>query len=212
MAKIDDLVHDLANKLMIADARVSRLYRLDSANHDLASLRAAVQRSVELIDEIRRQTKGVNSVNSKLANSVAAHVQFVERLSKMYNMEIAVDLESRKRGVVVDVDSDKMNQVVENILENASRAGATKMNISDKVGYETVTCRFDDNGKGCSDFGLIGTGFTTGGSGLGSQMIKRYMQEMNGLAYWQQNKSGGMSVVLQMKIKSQRGEFAGSLT
>ena len=97
---------------------------------------------------------------------------------------------------------------MENIVENASKAGATAISVTDKVVGSYVVTTFSDNGRGCACMEKIGTGYTEGGTGHGTQMIKKYMSDMGGDAHWDKNSSGGVSVVLRFRVSSDLAKLA----
>ena len=194
-----DLLHDIGNKITIALGKASRMNRLRPDDKDTLVLLLALNRTTELLKAMNNlfedgiQAKDVDYI-------VETGEPYFRTLEKLYNVKITLDLESQRQQVHMDLDMTKMCSIVENIIENASKAGATTIHISDKCVEESVISTFSDNGSGSKNVDEIGSGFTTGGTGRGSQMIIQYMKDMGGTAAWKNNPNGGVEVTLVFKI------------
>lgn len=201
MNVIKNLIHDMVNKLSIAQGKALKLQRTSPDSKDIESLLLALNRSFQLISAMKTYFD-TGTTGHNIEDAMNNGQTLLETLEKMYGIRIEVDLETQRLGTVVELDMAKIGSVIENIIENAKNAGATVVKFSDRVVGDKVHTVFEDNGRGCKTPEKIGTGFTTGGTGIGTQSIKENIAAMGGQVWWEQG-TIGMRVCMIMNVAKQ---------
>jgi signal transduction histidine kinase len=126
-------------------------------------------------------------------------------MSKAYDISFQFDLESARMGLSADVDLASYIRVVENLVGNASKAGATTIRVVDRVTDGKIRTEWTDNGGGCADVLSISTGWTTSDEdgavhGTGTKLMRELIENMGGEIAWSANEGGGLTVTITVNV------------
>jgi signal transduction histidine kinase len=201
---LEDLTHDLINKLAVIQLRALKLQKQKEPgqDRDLESILLAVNRSTDILASMRVIiSSGIAPIN--MEDIMQSLERFYGTLEKIYNVRLVLDYETERLSTNVRVDMRVMTRVIENIIENAANAGATRINIVNRIIDGRSVSRYQDNGRGCERPELIGTGYTTSkgeGHGRGAKMLVELVAEQGGTITWNSNAKGGIDTVTSLQI------------
>ena len=186
------IMHEVKNHLsplMLADM-VASAYPDDEDLQDMSEmLLEARTRILELIDEIRRFARGDQSTYnfrpSDLAEVAEKVVRFVKCDAAFQQVHLALE---KSESLVVEMDEDRIRQVLINLLRNAAEATGedprVRLRLSRLEGIATI--EVEDNGRGIPpEIGekIFESLFTTKGDngiGLGLEISRRIVEAHQG--------------------------------
>lgn len=126
------------------------------------------------------------------------------KIEKRFGVEMELVTEKCPENLFVYSNSELGDRVAQNCIENATRAGATKI-IMEYVALEnTVEIHIRDNGSGMDDDQLKKIGFRystkdgeNGGNGIA--IVRALVSEAGGIVEWRSIKGIGTSVIITLR-------------
>lgn len=181
--------------------------------HDMLNLITAAKLKIQLIKKGRLPKEEIFDVAQTILDktvtglvSLYSQDKYVDNYGTFYrHLEtiLKIKVEAPLQRAITSkqlMEQDKIALITENLIENAAKFGATLMTITDEIIGECIVESFADNGRGCDNCELIGTGYTTGGQGTGTVAIKEWMESIGGSALWMKNDKGGTTAVLKYPL------------
>lgn len=188
MKRIASLCHDMTNKLTIAAGNIRMLRKLPGLSPDqerrMDAVDLAVVHAISLCKEAQtvandeiaeRLEEWVISERVKVAKDIA------EKLRALYSLELIV-ADAPEEAASYYVNPSCSERIFQNLVDNASKAGATKIKVEWVVHEFSVDAKVTDNGSGMSQEVLkkLGFGYSTSGSGKGFASIREDIASMGG--------------------------------
>ena len=169
---------------------------LGEINNQILYISKAISKSNYLVESAERKVD--------VGDFIAEYLYRIAK--KIYGSRIKIVVDDRfSNRLILKTKTLILTSIIENLIGNAIKAQATNLTISmfdDEKQYMIV---FTDNGKGLSpqisnierifEFGVT----TTSGAGLGLYYSKLYIEQMDGMVSAQENKNGGLSLILSWK-------------
>lgn len=158
----DFLLHDLHNKIFQAKSC------LDAALEDQLDLKdnewiqhstGALHRAAELLKELAPSTNipktNTNSSTNKTRWNLQDYINQtvrsdIENLRQRYSLNIELRCDLLDEEKYVDLNDPFLKRIKENIIENALKAGSSKLSINYRMTPEYYTVSFSDDGCGMS--------------------------------------------------------------
>jgi signal transduction histidine kinase len=129
---------------------------------------------------------------------------------------ISVHLHDDGAGSLVAADPDRLAQVVANLVENALRFAASRIEVSTTVAGEEPALWVEDDGPGMDDADLARVfepfyqapraAARAGGSGLGLAIVRELVDAMGGEVHAEPGGSGGCRVVVRLRTWKTTGD------
>lgn len=145
-------------------------------------------------------------IKDDLANFIQEYIENVSKeIVKTYDedkLELQVTMNSDVK-FIINFTPIYITIIIDNLLKNSSKAGATKVEISISIQGNVLKVTFTDNGDGIPekyvnkiyDFGFT----TTDGSGLGLYHVKKLIKEMKGNVVLNNSYKKGAEFILTFK-------------
>ena len=122
-------------------------------------------------------------------------------LTSVLPAPVSVRCASSSNGRSVIIDEVTLDRVLANCVDNAVKAGATKLIVESRHDPLFIEVVIKDNGKGMTpeEIDKLGFGFTTDGHGIGSRVLLDLISAAGGSIKWSSIKDIGTSVSLKLK-------------
>ncbi len=197
MRDLLSLFHDLSNKVLLLTSTLEGQKRGMTVSDD--RMNAIVNRVIDLSESIRTSLstniqltyESVDVV--KIQEDVKSFLPVLEHLYSPLKIVINSGLES---GRTVIYEKGLIHQIIENAIENASKAGATTTLIDLSLLEEKCRINIIDNGRGFPDAGeaeFFPLGF-------GSRVIHNNVVRMNGEAFYSCIRNGGTCLTVCLPV------------
>ncbi|MFB6169907.1 MAG: PAS domain-containing sensor histidine kinase [Haloarculaceae archaeon] len=163
--------HDLTNPLTVARGRLE-LARETSDDPDLERAAAAVDRSLEIVDELRSQSREGVDAGAVEEVSLAETAKWCWRGIETANETLVVETDQRVRAV-----PSRLKQILDNLLSNAVEHGGNGVTVT--VGDLADGFYVSDNGSGIPEADrerVFERGYTTSGTGLGLHIVRENVE------------------------------------
>lgn len=186
LAKFEKYLSTLPSKL------VGNIEALGEINNQILYISKAVSKSNYLVDSEEKEID--------LADYISEYIFRIAK--KIYGSKIKItvsdNLETR---LVKKMATINLVTIIENIIGNAIKANADKLDITFYNDDKSIYFKFADNGEGLDksineidrifEFGVT----TTSGAGLGLYYSQIYVENIDGKLYAEQNKDNGLSII-----------------
>lgn len=197
----------LSGKVFKAFDRTIRRYRSDQNAFTKEQLFELIERSIFDIDKIRKVSKFAAKASFDVStNKVTADlIQFVQEYIESFN-ELSLDLNikvgfvnSKQVTLVRSFRPIELSMLVDNLLDNAGKAGARSLEVMVAQRASKVSLSFVDDGNGLTKSykpeELFHSGITTtSGSGIGLRHAQKIVEELGGNISISNNESRGATV------------------
>jgi signal transduction histidine kinase len=194
--------------------RVVRLYRKDESSYSKSQLFEVIEASIFEIEKIQNVAKLASKAGFDLSTNRVREdlIQFVEEyLENFKDIGIGWNLQTGFQ----NPDSCKMvrsfrpievTMLVDNLLDNAGKAGAKKLVVRVSKAPKVIAIEFIDNGSGLtkrfSPEELFDKGITdTSGSGIGLSHAKQIISDLDG-SISISGRTGTAGAIVRMEFKS----------
>lgn len=169
--------------------------------------------ALKILVDLYKINENIHKLSDMIINSKLEIENNEHNISEFINKYIK---ENNDSNILISIDDEnyicKFKQlelmlIIDNIISNAKKAGASKINVSFKKEHYYTKVFFSDNGVGLSksidknrlfEFGytynLLGTG-----AGIGLYHIRLLMKDMDGSVEINENYNDGFSIVLEFK-------------
>lgn len=168
-------------------------------------LAETIQYATNLLINFKRSVQVEEEVLNMI-NESAPIQMFLNSLATMHGVKIESNLESSTLALTLTIKPAEIMRLMDNLIENAKRAGATEVKISDKV-YGNVLCtEITDNGKGMTaeELARVGFNFSTqdGDHGKGSTLLRTLVESNGGVLDWRSEGPGkGTTVRMRLPVE-----------
>lgn len=203
--------HDLGNKLTIVHG-VARIIQSKNTQaileEPIKNLTNAIQVShgilLRITDLLKSEGQNLDELTLR---RITEHVEEIKQnvlasMQRLYNIKLTIQKDHIDFKSHFLYNQKILEQVYENIIENAHQNGATKMKIYYLVEADRFKISFEDNGPGIksADLKLLGTGFSSkqGGQGLGTQIIAKNVKKLKGKVKWISDGQNGCVVEIEL--------------
>lgn len=197
----------ISGKLFKSFDRTIRKYRENPDSYNKAKLFDIIERSVFDIDKIRKVSKfaskasfniATNSMNEDIIQFIEEYVENFNELSIDFNLKVGFSNPSDV-GLKRSFRPIEMTMLVDNLIDNAGKASAKKLDINVRKRGKRVTILFVDNGKGLTKKykpeELFHSGVTnTSGAGIGLRHAKQIVDQLKGEISIEDNDGRGATV------------------
>ncbi len=216
---VADTSHELRTPISVLQVQIEALQdgvRQASPVHFAAMQRQimSLKKLVEDLNELAKADVGQLNCNFIHANLWAIVIQEVESFREKFQAkQISIDVVTPKIQPSLEIDPDRMRQVVVNLLENCWRYTDEQghVKISAHVSEDSWRLYVDDSYPNVPDAALshLGDRFyrvdhsrtrATGGSGLGLALSKQIMEIHGGSLQFSHSPLGGLRVILYLPL------------
>ncbi len=216
------VAHDIKNPASTIHNFVELLESYDLSMQEQKDVFAAlIETSSRLVKLTNEFTQVVSEEYTSLKLNIAKHnilniIDSIVKTNKIKAKEKHIDLRlyQPEKEVIVDVDEDKMKEVVDNFIGNAIKfcPENSKVEITTKMEESNVLVEVSDNGYGLTE-NEISIAFEKGSkfnrkstydessSGLGLWIAKRIVEEHNGRVWVKSKKGLGATFSFTLPIK-----------
>ena len=215
--------HELRTPLTLISAPLDRLMKMETNAGALQELRMVRRNSMllhkyvnDLLDISKLETGALELHYSKV--SLTTMARFMESVFDSTLSDQRVEMEVRTEGeIVVEVDGDKIQRVILNLLSNAlnctPRGGSILLAVA-RIGEE-VEIRVEDSGPGIAagyrakiferfQMGDADTKKRFGGSGLGLSIVKEFVTQHHGTVEVGDSTLGGAMFTVRLPVQAPR--------
>ncbi|MBL4631750.1 MAG: HAMP domain-containing protein [Paraglaciecola sp.] len=217
-----DISHDLRTPLTILNGEMQAMNDdVIPCNKDtIISLQEEVDLLIRLVDDLHELSMMDSAEFYCLDEDVELKQLTLNQLQK-YNTKyssrkINVHHNIELASIVIRGDQNRLAQVIHNILENNFRYTESSGDIwvSLKEDQDWASIIIEDSGPGVSEFALVklfdrlfrtdsSRNRKTGGAGIGLAICHNIIKAHGGLISAQQSQYGGLSIIIQLPIKSE---------
>lgn len=186
MKRILGLSHDIVNKLALVKVKLQQSQKYGT-EIDIPLVLQAIDDAAHYV---REQQKHAKENIHQLYNQILIKDRYekitaiLPSIEKELGIAITTCIEQASDDCTVYCDEQLADHIIRNMLGNAAKAEATKVDIIYVEKDMTVEVLFRDNGKGMTEDEIdkLGFGFTTNGDGHGEgiRSIKRLVVEAGG--------------------------------
>lgn len=203
------VVHDLRNGFVTLSLSVDSLKNHVRESHSqavLTRIEKQVLNQKQLLQSLaetlstRARRAGGDTITLKALSALLA--ELVSELHAVHDFEsIELHAASDEFAAPVFASWKLLRQALENAVDDAARANATRCRIRVENRPASVLIEIQDNGAGIRPDQLSGIswGFSTRGSGIGAQTIRRNLCRMRGAARWLPAPGGGTLLELELE-------------
>lgn len=204
--RVKENVDELRKNLDNPKVRMKKMEKIVISNGKILSSSKIISKAGKVMEN--------NDANKQvdLPNFINEYVDTV--LANIYeksDIEILCSL-NENENFLTTIKPLSFIMVMDNLVGNAIKANAKKLDILfENINEQQYNIIFQDNGEGIHEsiseiehlfeFGVT----TTNGSGLGLFYAKKYMADIKGNIRIEQNKSEGISVILEFNKQKKRG-------
>lgn len=199
MKPLEQVVHDIRNHVSNVISALRAMKHVQKEDKEYFDIAQGSLEKIEPYWELLEPKKAGDEVMGIL--SILTEVQ--NRVVKGLPSQISFVMDNKHclDDFLVYCEPTILKQLVDNILDNAIKAQATKLIVTT---IHTDCCAqlyFKDNGCGISEDGLdnMGFGHTTSGSGKGVEIIRALVSSIRGCVYWVSIEDIGSSCVVKLK-------------
>lgn len=175
---------------------------------------SALSKSMEILEELRElvihgeaESKGELLLIDEFYE--LCH-RTIHSLNTMFNFESisTTDPAPPVMGAQIFISKKHLIQALENILENAKKGGASKIIFSIDEQSNKIQLNIADNGRGIKQTLIeqISWGYTSGGSGIGTQIIRENIQRAGGSVLW--NSIEGIGTRVTITLRKERNGYS----
>lgn len=189
-------------------------FRVSPDGVSLEDAVALVEKTIFDVDKIRKVSEFASKASFNLATNrvtedillfIEEYVERIEELSASFNLKVSFR-NPRKSELRLKFRPLELMMLVDNIIDNAGKAKAKKLEIVVTEGKSKLTISFNDDGVGLPpnmrNADLFEKGITTtSGSGIGLYHIRQIATELHGNVKIRDNTGKGTSVVLEFAIE-----------
>ena len=177
-------------------------------NHDLKNILLRIYSSAYFINKV--STYGINSSidlsSTRYKGNIVTYLKNEILKIEKYGINITISDTDTYSYNDVHFDIVSLAIIIDNIVNNSTRAGAKQIKIIPENKEEYLLLHFHDNGYGLkdilSDDELFSRGVsTTGGNGIGLYHIKMLMNEINGIVFINREVESGFDIVLGFRYE-----------
>lgn len=197
----------ISGKLFKSFNRIIRKYRENPESYTKVELFGLVEQAVFDVDKIRKVSKfaskasfdvATNSINEDLIQFIKEYVENFNELSIDLNIKVGFSNPSGTK-LVRPFRPIELTMLVDNLISNAGKASAKKLEIIAQKRGSKITIFFVDDGKGLTkkykSAELFHSGITTtSGSGIGLRHAKQIVDQMKGEISIENNGGRGATV------------------
>ncbi len=210
---VSDAGHELRTPLGLLTTELELALRRPRSNPELiAAIRSALDETTRLSRLARDLLTVADSGSSADAPAIDLHAE-LQTISERYRHTLGDQLDiDCPAGQYARVNSDDLDRIIANLIENATQHGAPPITINvQNIGADRVEIRFSDHGPGFpSDFlphafdrfSRADTARTTGGTGLGLAIVKTLAQRNQGSVNAQNQREGGAEITIRLPAAS----------
>lgn len=204
-------LHTVLNKsnIIINDVNTIMDYFIDDVvNNDLKNILIRIYSSAYFIHKVSKY--GINSSidlsSTRYKGNIITYLKNEIFKIEKYGINITVSDTDTYSYNDVHFDIVSLAIIIDNIVNNSTRAGAKQIKIISENKEEYLLLHFHDNGYGLkdilSDDELFSRGVsTTGGNGIGLYHIKMLMNEINGIVFINREVESGFDIVLGFRYE-----------
>ena len=210
------LLEGMHLNLTYSEGARSSLYDLIDALHEMHIDNEIVQ---QYISEIMMNIQKINKTSeyaikgnfslksTETENDIRDFIVQYVAMTKYRGINIQLNSDANEKYMCV-FDVSSVGIIVDNIVSNAQKAGATLLQIQFKNTEKDIVISFSDNGKGLdlmiknpdTIFELgISTTKEQGGSGIGLNHVKSLVEDMNGCVTVNQQCENGFELIVRIK-------------
>lgn len=204
----------VAGALLKRMDRVVRRYRKDESTYSKTDLFNVIEASLFEIEKIQNVSKlaskadfdiSTNRVRDDMLQFVDEYLQNFKDVGLGWNLRTTYE-NSENCQLVRSFRPVEMTMLVDNLIDNAGKAGATKVVIRAFQTDKIIVLEFADNGAGLTDrFSpeeLFEKGVTnTSGSGIGLNHVKQIVDELQGKISISSG-INGVGAIVRMEFKA----------
>ncbi len=159
----------------------------------------------ELIDIQMRKTEMAGQHIGKATPIVEKALALIDAVSRIYSSKKIYLEEALPRELVWPIDERDFNEIIGNLLDNASKWSYQEAYLYLNVQEETLTILVEDDGPGVADHQL--TELTkrqkrldekTPGYGLGLSIVEEIVTDYTGIIHFSTSPKGGLRVMVEL--------------
>ena len=199
-----DLAHGLKTPLTALATDVSRLRQKGQTElaDDIEDLANRMRRHLDRELVLARQRHGRHAISVALTPAVRALVHTLERTPLAAEITYSLRV---SEGLAVGIDPDDLNDILGNLLENATRHARSKVGIGATQKDGRIIVEISDDGAGLSKDQLalvLGRGqrldTAPTGAGLGLAIVSDIVGANDGALRFEKSELGGLLVVCEL--------------
>ena len=204
----------LSGKVYKVFDRTIRKYRENPDKYSKEKLVELIEKSIFDIDKIRKVSKFASKASFDVSTNRVKEdlIQFVEEYIESFNdlsldWNLKVDFENPSRVELVRrFRPIELSMLVDNLIDNAGKASARKLDVSVRKRAQKVSIFFTDNGRGLSKRfkpdELFHSGISsTDGSGIGLSHVRQIVEEIGGAVSISNNDGRGATVRIDLSAE-----------
>jgi signal transduction histidine kinase len=207
---VSSIIHDFKNPftLISLGAQLISTQHQDAKTQKLCSnMNKQIQRMVDMANEVSEFAKGVQTFKPSRVEMQSLVIKFRE-LNEPYFQKERVTIETEIEPVFVEAEENKLLRVLQNLVGNAIDGcdersdGKVRIEVRDRK--ENIEIIISDNGKGIPEqirnnlFDPFVTYGKTGGTGLGTAIVKSIVEAHKGRIRFETTTSQGTSFFIQL--------------
>lgn len=209
---VDARLHDLANELANLTVQLDLLATTTCGacrtglGEKTELARASVEASLALVQDLKEPPShrlGPISILERMDGLARSKPELEARYG--LSIEVAHHVST---GCRVYSNMAIANEVTRQLLENASRAGAKRVRIHYQEFTDIVEAVYADDGEGMTHAEIEKLGVIEPcdgpSGGLGVQIVRRLVQQANGIVWWSSRKNVGTWVTIHLRKLGRR--------
>ena len=213
---VSSIIHDFKNPftLISLGAQLISTQHSDAKTQKLcANMNKQIQRMVDMANEVSEFAKGVQTFRPSWVD-MPSLVQKFHELNEPYFQKERVTIETDIDPVVIEAEENKLLRVLQNLVGNAIDGcderddGVVRIEVHDRK--ENIELIVADNGKGIPEqirnnlFDPFVTYGKTGGTGLGTAIVKSVVEAHKGRIRFETSDKGTTFFILLPKSQGPR--------
>ena len=221
-----NISHELRTPLTLIISPLASMIKKEEdedKRYKLKLIHRNAERLLTLVNQIldfRKLDKNKETLNLLSGDIVSFIKNICDSFDSLGNDSIQLSFYSAEPQLIMEFDSDKINKSINNLLSNAYKFTpdgglvSVQLHVMKRGDGEqdTLEIRVSDTGKGISDedknkifnsfYQVNGTEMKpTGGSGIGLNITKRYVEMHDGTIHVEDNPVGGSIFVIQLPVR-----------
>lgn len=186
-------IHDMSNLLMRADAYMKR--------GDSKLLGSTMDVILDCFGKIKKtvydQIPGEGMISLSMGERFQELIKTVSRYEAVYGLRIIINSYKCNEDDRVFIPATAPESVFSNVIQNASKAGATEVRVSYLSTPYYIQIMYKDNGTGMSKEKLDNLGFAPSGQGI--NLIRGMVQASGGTCQWDSAPGEGTTVTIKLR-------------
>jgi signal transduction histidine kinase len=210
---VSDAGHELRTPLSLLTTELELALRRPRSNPELvAAIRSALNETTRLSRLARDLLTVADTGSSTAPPTVDLRTQLLA-ISERYRHSLGDQLDiDCAAGQYIRVDSDDLDRIISNLIDNATQHGAPPITIHvQQVSADNVEIHVADHGPGFPDgflphafdrFSRADTARTSGGTGLGLAIVDTLTQRNHGTVTAHNRPGGGAAITIRLAAAS----------